>query len=211
MTPAPFPLGDAEIAELDQLLQALPAPLEPLDTASLDGYLCGVLLQPRAVPASQWLPFVFDTEGRAAPADAAVQRIEVLALRRHGELERAIAQRQWFDPWVYELDDAAAPAQAVLPWVAGFSAALEHFPALMSIDAPALLEPLAVLYAAFDPDDLEDADELLAVIDTLEPPADMAEAVEDLVTSVLLIADVSRPRALRPAGAPRARKARPRH
>jgi uncharacterized protein len=58
-----------------------------------------------------------------------------------------------------------------------------------------------VLYSAFDPDDLEDADELLALIDTLEPPADMAQAVEDLVRSVLLIADVTRPAtgATRPA------------
>jgi uncharacterized protein len=52
---------------------------------------------------------------------------------------------------------------------------------------------LAVLYAAFDPEDLEDAQALLEEIETLEPPATLEEAVEDLVTSVLRLADVARP------------------
>jgi uncharacterized protein len=189
------PLNDREIAELDELLGELPAPLEPLDAVSLDGYLCGVLLQPRSILPAQWLRFVLDVDGRAAPASPAVERIAALAARRHAELNRAIDQRQWFDPWIFELDDADSPQEAVLPWVAGFAGAMDHFPALTELDSPELLEPLAVLYAAFDPDDLEDADELLAVIETLEPPSDMAEAVEDLVRSVLLLADISRPRA----------------
>jgi uncharacterized protein len=59
----------------------------------------------------------------------------------------------------------------------------------------ALLEPLATLYRHLDPDDLEDAEELLAEIETLAPPETLVEAVEDLVRSVLLMADVSRPQA----------------
>jgi uncharacterized protein len=71
---------------------------------------------------------------------------------------------------------------------------MDHFPALMRTDDAALVEPLAILYAHFDADDLDDADELLAVIETLEPPGDLAEAVQDLVRCVMLIADVTRPR-----------------
>ena len=56
-----------------------------------------------------------------------------------------------------------------------------------------LLEPLATLYRHLDPDDLEDAEDLLTEIETLAPPETLVEAVEDLVRSVLLIADVSRP------------------
>jgi len=201
MIPANTPLSDAELVELERLLTSLPEAVEPMDTVSLDGYLCGVLLQSAPVPAEQWLRFVFDIEGRDVPAGVDTARIAALAQRRHAELRQAIAQRQWFDPWVYELDDAATPSEAVLPWVAGFAGAMEHFPALMARDDPALLEPLAVLFSAFDPEDLEDADELLAVIETLEPPADMAQAVEDLVRSVLLIADVTRP--ISKAAAPR--------
>lgn len=204
MDDAAKPLTDAERDELERRLAALPDSLEPLDLVSLDGYLCGVLLQPQAVAPAQWLPVVFDVDARPLPAGIDGSRIAALAQRRHAELDRAIERRQWFDPWIYELDEAT-PAEAQLPWVAGFATAMDRFPALMAIDAPALLEPLAVLYAAFDPEDLEDADEMLAIIETLEPPADMAQAAEDLVRSVLLIADVARPRRTPgPAAGPRA-------
>ena len=198
------PLSDAEIDELQQLLDRIEPPLEPLDTSSLDGYLCGVLLQPQAVPAIDWLPFVGDVDGRPLPARFPARRLADLAQRRHAELNRAIAERQWFDPWVYEADDDVSAQELALPWVAGFAAAMDRFPALMRIDDPSLLEPMAVIYAAFDPADLEDADALLAIIETLEPPADLPQAVEDLVRSVLLMADVSRPR----SGPPHTRKPR---
>jgi len=44
-------LDERELETLESLLDAVPAPLEPLDAGMLDGFLCGVLLQPRAVPA----------------------------------------------------------------------------------------------------------------------------------------------------------------
>ena len=84
-------------------------------------------------------------------------------------------------------------SDAVYPWVAGFAAAMEHFPALMRLDEKALSEPLALLYRHLDPDDLEDADELLELIESLEPPADISESVEGLVRATLLMADLSRP------------------
>jgi uncharacterized protein len=199
------PLTDAEFAELERLLDALPAPLEPLDVSALDGFLVGVLLQPETVPAERWLRHVHDIDGRAAPAGAPLQRLQGLAQRRHAELDAAIAARQWFDPWVFELDEDASPSEAVLPWVAGFATAMELFPALMRAPGTQTLEPLATLYAHLDPDDLEDADALIAEIDTLEPPLDMAEAVDGLVRSSLQLADVTRPQALRRAAPARKR------
>jgi uncharacterized protein len=80
---------------------------------------------------------------------------------------------------------------------------MDAFPALMASPDLALIEPLALLYLHFDPEDLEDADALTAVIETLEPPTDLAEAVQDTVRALMLIADVSRPR----AAAPRPRRA----
>jgi uncharacterized protein len=228
----PSPLDDDELALLDRRLQSLPPPLHPPGLSALDGYLVGVLLQPRPVPAAQWLPFAADVEGRAAPRGIDLQPLHALVMRRHAELDAAIGERDWFDPWLMvdedeedeaadedEIDDqgpaaAALPngeaprepegtadplAEAVLPWVAGFAAAMDRFPGLTALEDPALLEPMALLYLHFDPDDLEDADELLALIETLEPPADLAEAVQDLVRAVMLMADVSRP--LAPAGA----------
>ena len=191
------PLTDADIERLEALLDGLPEPLQPLDVCALDGYLCGVLLQPQRPPPARWLPTVTDIEGRPAPAGldpAALQELQALVFRRHAELDRAIAERQWFDPWIYQLDDDAEPSVCVLPWVAGFAAAMETFPALMAMSNPELVQPLALLFMHFDPEDLEDADALLAVIETLEPAAELGEAVQDTVRALMLIADVSRPR-----------------
>lgn len=200
----PRPLSDAERDRLEALLDALPPPLEPLDLSALDGFLIGVLLQPRAIARERWLRHVTDLDGRAPPPGLKLDTLHGLVQRRHAELERAIAGRQWFDPWVFELEaddsgDAPLVSQMVLPWVAGFSAALDAFPALLQIDDIALREPLAVLYAHFDPEDLEDAADLRQLIDEIEPPDSIAEAVEDLVRCSLLLADVSRPRP-RPRG-----------
>jgi len=195
-------LGDREIEMLQTLLDAVPAPLEPLDVASLDGFLCGVIVQPMAIAPARWLRFVTDVDGRALPAGFDARPLHALVLRRDAELRRAITRREWFDPWVFELDDddadetaggddgGAARNDPAYPWVAGFAAALETFPGLLAADADVLTGPLALLYRHLDVDDLEDADALLAEIEMLEPPADLAEAVEELVRATLLLADV---------------------
>jgi uncharacterized protein len=192
--PTPPHLDDAALARLQTLLDELPAPLEPLDIAALDGFLCGVLLQPQTVPAERWLPWVSDLEGRPAPPSPALTELQALLRSRHQEIDRAIGERQWFDPWIFQFEDETSPSESVLPWVAGFAAAMDAFPALMALDEPELIEPLAMLYLHFDPDDLEDADALAAVIETLEPPAELAEAVQDIVRALMLMADVTRPR-----------------
>jgi uncharacterized protein len=198
--PAPPPLGDREIAVLQSLLDALPAPLEPLDVSSLDGFLCGVIVQPTAIAPARWLRFVSDVDGRALPPGFDARPLHALVLRRDAELRRAIGRREWFDPWVFELDAAdddpagddasAARSDPAYSWVAGFAAALETFPGLLAADEAALTGPLALLYRHLDVDDLEDADALLAEIESLEPPADLAGAVEELVRATLLLADV---------------------
>jgi uncharacterized protein len=190
------PLSEAELERLQALLDALPAPLEPLDVSMADGYLCGVLLQPSVVPIEAWLPPLLDAEGRPTPqADGELVN---LLRRRHRELNLAIVERQWFDPWVFELDEDASPSETVLPWVAGFAHAMDAHPALMRLPEQDLLEPLAALYLHLDPDDLEDADALLEEIESLEPPGDLGEAVEGLVSAVLMLADASRPQKAAP-------------
>ena len=140
-----------------------------------------------------WIKHVFDIDGRPLSDKwPGLRELQGLVQRRYRELMTAI-RAAMVRPWVFELDDEADPLESTLPWVAGFSAAMELFPALMDMDSQDSLEPLAVLYAAFDPDDLEDADALLAEIETLEPPSSLDEAIEDVVQSVMRLADVSRP------------------
>jgi uncharacterized protein len=198
-------LTERDLEALQEALDGVPAPLEPLDVSALDGFLCGVLLQPQRVAEATWLAHVTDADGRPLPPGFDARALQALARRRHAELDAAIQSRQWFDPWVFELDDdEVSPSEAVVGWVAGFATAMEFFPALMALDEQQLREPLALLYRHLDPEDLEDADDLIEEIESLEPPTTLAEAVEDLVKATLLLADVSRPL----AGAPRRRPGR---
>ncbi len=149
-TPAPArDLTDAEFAELDDLLGGTPEPLEPLDAVMLDGYLCGVIVQPLLLEPATWLPTSStSTAGRCPTASIAPGSSARTALiaRRHAALEPGAAEDGWFDPLVLEVDEAsrrcAAAAdevdaaanlppvsRALMPWVAGFQhAAQAAFP-----------------------------------------------------------------------------------
>ena len=193
-SPKLSPLSERELGQLQDLLDAVPAPLEPLDLPALDGYLCGVLVQPGRIAPARWLAHVADADARPMPPGYDAAPLLALVKRRHAELEAAIGARRWFDPWVFEADlpgDIDPVRAAVLPWVAGIATAFELFPGTMQLAPETTLEPLALLYQHLDADDLEDADELLAEIDSLEPPADLTEAVEQLVRAVLLLADAA--------------------
>ena len=201
--PLASPMLESVIAALEALLDKVPAPLEPLDVGMHDGYLCAVLLQPIPLLPTQWLPYVTDIEGRALPARYNAKPLHALVAQRHQELKHAITERQWFDPWIFEMDEEATPSETVFPWVAGFALGADMFTALMGLQAADLLEPLATIYMHLDADDLEDADALLAEIETLEPPVDLSEAVEGLVRSCLQLADISRPQPKPVAEVPR--------
>lgn len=187
------PLSESELDELQALIDSLPDDRDALDASMIDGYLCGLLLQPRPLAESAWLLRITDLDGRAPPRGFNLARLQALVQRRYRALHGAISRREWFDPWVFAGDEADSPSETVLPWVAGFAAAVDHFTNLMDQHEDDLLEPLALLYRHLDPDDLEDADALLAEIETYEPAATLDEAVEDLVRAVMLMADVSRP------------------
>lgn len=202
--PARSPL---DVSALDGFLCAVLLQAQPLPKARWWPFVADA--EGRPLPAA----------AAAAPAvRQALAAIEALADRRHQVLAEAIAARRWFDPWIFELDaegdgggrgadssgdagdDGASTPTAVrdsvLPWVGGFALAAEQLPALLQHDAAALAEPLALLYQHFDAGDLEgleDEPQLAAALAEIEPPADLAEAAEDLVRAVLLLADISRP------------------
>jgi uncharacterized protein len=152
--PAAMPLTDPEIAELDDLLRAIPAPLEALDVVMLDGYLCGVIAQPQTVDPSAWLPPAFDWRlGEAAQAGdervedvveggsvlgpdtagwhaAKHERLVSLVERHHAVLERQLREDAWFDPLIMEPQDDAGQvlsgAAAIAPALAPWVAGFEQ-------------------------------------------------------------------------------------
>jgi uncharacterized protein len=206
LTPAPAQdLTDAEFAELDELLAQTPEPLEPLDAVMLDGYLCGVLVQPMLIEPAAWLAHVFDFDGRPLPDDADpawLQRTRALILRRHAALNRALVEDGWFEPLVLEPDpdQEAAPengggdadpalaaldpiSQALMPWVAGFQHATVCFPDLLEVDDDAVATALARLYRHL-PAETDEEREIVATLQQEAPLASLDAAMEELVAIV---------------------------
>ncbi len=201
-------LTDAEFEELDELLAKTPEPFEPLDAVMLDGYLCGVIVQPVLLETEAWLPHVFDFDGQPLPDDADPawrERVTALILRRHAALNRAIAEDGWFDPLILELDDFNPPrtddpaaslnpvSQALFPWVAGFQHAMESFPDLLELPDPAIDVALARLYRHL-PAQTEEEREVVATLDKEHPLATLDEAIEDLIVIVADLEDLTRDR-----------------
>jgi uncharacterized protein len=214
MPAAPAPLTDAEITELDDLLAAVPEPLEPLDAVMLDGYLCGVLAQPVVVDPAAWLPPIFDWRlGDPDAPDAGTvltpdtpgwhaakhERALALITRHHAVLEAQLREDAWFDPLVMQPEDeqgkllegAAAIGPAFAPWAIGFEHALNQFPALEDLSDPELPDLLACIRRHL-PAQEGDEREFTKALDQEHPLRSMDEAIEDLVGNVVAIADLAR-------------------
>jgi uncharacterized protein len=200
-------LTDAEFSELDDLLAATPEPLEPVDVVMLDGFLCGVLVQPVLLESDLWLARVFDFDGQALPDDvdaAWAARTTSLILRRHAALNRAIVEDGWFEPLVLEFDEEHPPeppadgepdplaglhpvSHSLMPWVAGFQHACECFPDLAEMTDDAVLSALARLYRHL-PAETDDEREVVATLEREHPLTTLDDALEDLVA---VVADLS--------------------
>ena len=50
---APDAFDEQDIQLLQELLDRVPEPLQPLDVSALDGFLCGLLLQPDDIQAAR--------------------------------------------------------------------------------------------------------------------------------------------------------------
>jgi len=213
-------LTDAEFAELDELLATTPEPLEALDASMLDGYLCGVLVQPRLIDIDEWLPNIFDYDGGVLPDDVDatwLARIRELVERRHTALNRSMVEDGWFAPVVLALDEPAEPeaeaepapdedaeqAQArttyaemspisrtLMPWVAGFQHAALCFPELSEIDDDAVMAAMARLYRHLPAETAEEK-EIVATLDREHPLKDLDDAIEELVVTVADLSDLT--------------------
>lgn len=214
-------LTDAEFAELDDLLVATPDPLEPCDAVMLDGFLCGVLVQPVLLEPAVWLPHVFDFDGQPLPDDvdtAWLERTTALIMRRHAALNRAMGEDGWFNPLILEFDEENPPeataagsgsddpavqgrldafaglnpiSQALMPWVAGFQHATQCFPDLVEMPDEAVMVALARLYRHL-PTETDDERELVATLDREQPLATLDDAIEELVVTVADLSDLTR-------------------
>ncbi len=208
---APRDLTDAEFAELDELLAQTPEPLQAVDAVMLDGFLCGVLVQPVLLQPEDWLPFVFDFDGQPLPdsTDAAWrEHTTALVMRRQAALNHAMVKDGWFDPLVLEFDDEhprepvpegqvdpleglSEISQSLMPWVAGFQHAALSFPELSEMPDDAVMAALARLYRHL-PVETDEEREVVALLDREHPLKTLDDAMEELVVTVADLYDLTR-------------------
>jgi uncharacterized protein len=204
-------LTDAEFADLDELLQQTPEPLTPCDAVMLDGYLCGILVQPVLLQPDAWLPHIFDFEGEPLPDDvdtAWLERTTALIMRRHAALNRAMEEDGWFDPLILEFDEEHQPepvpegqpdpmaglhpiSQSLMPWVAGFQHATICFPDLVEMPDDAVMAALARLFRHL-PAETDEEKEVVATLDREQPLTTLEEAIEEMVLAVADLQDLTR-------------------
>jgi uncharacterized protein len=198
MPPRPSPLSVAELLELDEALAALPESAEPMDAATLDGFLTALALMPAAPPAAQWLPYVFDAQGRAASAGDAA-RLPQLVLRRHAQLLATIEAGRPIDPVIFEPEDESGrpvggleALVALEPFALGFLDAAQRWPGLLESESEDLAAALIGVLRHLPEPSLGDLAEARAELDFDAPLASLDEALGDLVASVTEAALASR-------------------
>jgi uncharacterized protein len=200
--PAKLPHGDltdVEIAEIDDLLAAVPEPWEAVDAVMLDGYLCGVLVQPVSLEQEQWLPPIFGSTEGATPFGPDVpgwhhakhERLLALATRRKEALQRAILEEGWFDPIVPVPEDeqgkpleGKAALEGLGFWIAGFEWALANFTQLEERGLPGVPDLLDSLWRHL-PEQDETQRAMTQALDKEHPLRSLDEAIEQLVFDVV--------------------------
>ncbi|MEO5882326.1 MAG: UPF0149 family protein [Caldimonas sp.] len=209
-------LSDAEFAELDGLLAAIPEPLEPLDAVMLDGFIAGVLVQPELIDAERWLPHVFDAGGHrwgeSAPGPEQLRARELIG-RRYSAMNRSLAEFGGFDPLILEPDEPDEPdapdelvgaettqdeppldpiTRAILPWVAGFEFAASILPGLYALEDDAVATTLTRLYR-FLPAEGAEEEATAALLASERPMPTLDAAIEELIACVAELYELTEP------------------
>ena len=149
--PAPAPLADREIDELQRSARR-----------GAGAARAARRLVARRLPVRRARPadarsrrragcaFVTDADGRALPRRLRRAPLHALVAAPPCRARRAIERRQWFDPWVFELDDEGAEAGRTMPTTRAGSdpglpvgrrlrgGARDSSPALLALDETAL-------------------------------------------------------------------------
>lgn len=196
------PLNDEEFVEIGELLAEIPEPYEPMEADAMDGYLTALLLLPEEPGPSNWMPFVFDAEGRAEavlPDEKAHRRLEELVYRRYRSLDWDLAHTKMLDPIIYPIEDEKGrPVRgfdsiaAVTPFALGFLEACERFPGLREHDDELVSSALLGIFRHLPEELIGDLAAIKEDLDLESPLENLDQAVDDIAASVAEIASVTR-------------------
>ena len=128
------PLTDEDINRLDELLATSSSGEDTFDVSMLDGFLSAIaLLNPPLKEESEWYPYIFNEEGTDCEVDEP-ETVKRLVTQRLQEIRAFQAQRQFYNPIIFPLEDengepvtGADGIAALEPWAMGFYNALAQY------------------------------------------------------------------------------------
>ena len=119
-------MSDAEIGELDAFLMSEATSDECMDLVTLDGFLTALVVGPRLVAPSLWLPVVWGaTSEPVFESKHQAERIISLLLRRMNMITSMFGENGGFEPLIYEREVKGAPLWLADDWCFGFMRAME--------------------------------------------------------------------------------------
>ncbi len=195
------PLNDDEFIEIGELLAQIPEPFEPMEADTLDGYLSALLVFPEEVGPAQWMPYVFDVQGREAslenPRDQ--ERLEELVYRRYRSLDADLAHSRKIDPIIYPVEDDRGHEvrgydgiSAATPFALGFYEAYERWPELKDSEDPLISSALLGIFRYLPEELLGDLAPIVNELNLESPIENLDQAIDDMALSVAEIAHSTR-------------------
>ena len=137
-----------DLEALDRYLCSDRAPDNCMGLSALDGFLTGIVVGPEPIPASEWLPVIWDDEEPEFESEAEARAILDTIMGRHNQIAACFASNpDDFGPIFLKGPDGDV---IVSDWAAGFLDAIAlrrtaWEPLFNHQRAKVLLEPLSIL------------------------------------------------------------------
>ena len=197
------PLTDEDINQLDDLLATSSCGDDTFDVSMLDGFLSAIaLLNPPIQDESEWYPYIFNEEGTPCEVDEP-ETVKRLVCQRLQEIRAFQAQRQFYNPIIFPLEDedgnqvtGVDGLAALEPWAMGFYNALAQFSD--RVDVTEAIEAQLCRIHRFLELDQEDPDyeQNLAIRQAVEkehPVHSLEEGMLEMMQGVIEIAKLNLP------------------
>lgn len=197
------PLTDEDINRLDELLATSSSGDDTFDVSMLDGFLSAIaLLNPPLKEEPEWYPYIFNEEGSDCEVDEP-ETVKRLVTQRLQEIRAFQAQRQFYNPIIFPLEDengepvtGADGIAALEPWAMGFYNALAQYSDRVDV-TEAIEAQLCRIHRFLELDesdpDYEQNMAIRAAVEKEHPVRNLEEGMLEMMKGVIEIARLNLP------------------
>jgi uncharacterized protein len=132
-TENPHLMSDEDFEALEEILTSDVVPEDCMDLEMLDGFLAGVLVCPRVIPAERWLPAVWSAHGEDAAfgGGSGLQRAIRLVMAYYNEMASTLGldedEEECWEPFCFAIAEGDT-LKLGEEWIDGFAQGLDLWP-----------------------------------------------------------------------------------